>query len=145
MLCFQRPAHLFQARHHARTTQLIFDKDEQATAVAKRWVAGGIFSLEIPADAETLVSGGTDFLTKAFRASGRTSGQQQGQSYSCGERIPRGRHRQEIVADRGIRTARAGVTRTAVYQVFAEFRQRAVGPGALHDDLGSVWSPQKAG
>jgi hypothetical protein len=49
---------------------LIFDKDEQAAAVNKRWVAGEIFGLEIPADAETLVSGGTDFLTKAFHTSG---------------------------------------------------------------------------
>jgi hypothetical protein len=52
---------------------LIFDKDEQAASVNKRWVAGEIFGLEIPADAETLVSDGTDFLTKAFRTSGALS------------------------------------------------------------------------
>lgn len=56
--------------NHARTTQLIFDKNEQAAAVDKRWVTGEIFGLEIPADAETLVAGGTDFLTKAFHTSG---------------------------------------------------------------------------
>jgi hypothetical protein len=49
---------------------LIFDKDEQAAAVDKRWVTGEIFGLEIPADASTLVSGGADFLTKAFHTSG---------------------------------------------------------------------------
>jgi hypothetical protein len=49
---------------------LIFDKSEQAASVDKRWVAGEIFGLEIPADAETLLSGGTDFLTKAFHTSG---------------------------------------------------------------------------
>ena len=49
---------------------MIFDKNEQAASVDKRRVAGEIFGLEIPADAETLVSDGTDFLTKAFRASG---------------------------------------------------------------------------
>ena len=49
---------------------MIFDKKEPAAAVNKRWVAGEIFGLEIPADADTLVSGGTDFLTKAFHTSG---------------------------------------------------------------------------
>jgi hypothetical protein len=49
---------------------MIFDKNEQAVSVDKRWAAGEIFGLEIPADAATLVSGGTDFLTKAFHASG---------------------------------------------------------------------------
>jgi hypothetical protein len=43
---------------------------EPAPAVDKRWVAGEIFGLEIPADAAALVSGGTDFLTKAFHTSG---------------------------------------------------------------------------
>ncbi len=49
---------------------MIFDNDDQAASARKRWVAGDIFGLEIPADAETLISGGTDFLTKAFQASG---------------------------------------------------------------------------
>ena len=49
---------------------MIFDKNEQAASIHKRWVAGEIFGLEIPADAQTLVTGGTDFLTKAFHASG---------------------------------------------------------------------------
>lgn len=49
---------------------MIFDKNERAGAVDKRWVTGEIFGLEIPADAETLVSVGTDFLTQAFHASG---------------------------------------------------------------------------
>jgi hypothetical protein len=49
---------------------IIFDKDEQAASFDKRWVSGEIFGLEIPADAEALLSKGTDFLTKAFHASG---------------------------------------------------------------------------
>jgi len=49
---------------------LIFDKNEQAAQVHKRWVTGEIFGLEIPADAGSLLSGGTEFLTQAFRASG---------------------------------------------------------------------------
>jgi hypothetical protein len=49
---------------------LIFDKSEHATSVDKRWVAGEIFGLEIPADAATLIAGGTHFLTRAFHASG---------------------------------------------------------------------------
>jgi hypothetical protein len=49
---------------------LIFDKNERAASVDKRWVTGEIFRLEIPADTEALVSGGADFLTKAFHASG---------------------------------------------------------------------------
>ena len=49
---------------------MIFDKSAQAASVDKRWVAGGIFGLEIPADAGTLVSAGADFLTKAFHTSG---------------------------------------------------------------------------
>jgi hypothetical protein len=53
-----------------RTTSLIFDKNKQAASVDRRWVTGEIFGLEIPADAETLVAGGADFLTKAFHASG---------------------------------------------------------------------------
>jgi hypothetical protein len=49
---------------------MIFDKNEQAPLADKRWVAGEIFGLEIPADAQTLVAGGIDFLTNAFHASG---------------------------------------------------------------------------
>jgi hypothetical protein len=49
---------------------LIFDKDKQAASLDKRWVVGEIFGLEIPADAEALLSNGADFLTQAFHASG---------------------------------------------------------------------------
>jgi hypothetical protein len=50
---------------------LIFDKkNEQAASIDKRWVVGKIFGIEIPADAETLVAGGADFLTKAFHIAG---------------------------------------------------------------------------
>ena len=49
---------------------MIFDKSEPAAVVDARWVAGEIFGLEVPADAETLIRGGTDFLTRAFRTSG---------------------------------------------------------------------------
>ena len=49
---------------------MIFDDNDQAPSARKRWVAGDIFGLEIPADAETLITGGTEFLTRAFRASG---------------------------------------------------------------------------
>jgi hypothetical protein len=48
----------------------MFDKNEQAAADHNRWVTGEIFGIEIPADAETLLAGGTEFLTKAFRTSG---------------------------------------------------------------------------
>ena len=49
---------------------MIFDKSERAASGDARWVAGEIFGLEVPADAETLIRGGTDFLTRAFRTSG---------------------------------------------------------------------------
>jgi hypothetical protein len=49
---------------------LIFDKSERAASVDQRRVAGEIFGLEIPADAQTLLSDGTEFLTRAFHASG---------------------------------------------------------------------------
>jgi hypothetical protein len=49
---------------------LIFDQNREADSVDRRWVAGDIFGLDIPADAATLISGGTDFLTRAFHASG---------------------------------------------------------------------------
>ncbi len=55
---------------NARVAKLIFDKSEQAAALDARWVVGEIFGLQIPADAETLIAGGTDFLTRAFHASG---------------------------------------------------------------------------
>jgi hypothetical protein len=51
-------------------TQLNLDANKPAAPLDKRWVSGEIFGLEIPADAETLASGGTEFLTKAFHASG---------------------------------------------------------------------------
>jgi hypothetical protein len=49
---------------------LILDKNEQDASGGRRWVAGEHFGLEIPADAQTLVSGGAEFLTKAFHTSG---------------------------------------------------------------------------
>jgi len=49
---------------------LIFDKTQQTNSSAKRWVAGEIFGLEIPADAEALLAGGAAFLTEAFHTSG---------------------------------------------------------------------------
>ncbi len=52
---------------------MVFDKNEQAASVDKRWVAGEIFGLAIPADAATLVSDGAAFLTRAFHASGALS------------------------------------------------------------------------
>lgn len=39
----------------------------------ERWAPGEIFGLHVPADVESLLSGGTDFLTRAFRASGAMS------------------------------------------------------------------------
>ncbi|GAB3101439.1 hypothetical protein G8770_14490 [Aestuariicella hydrocarbonica] len=38
-----------------------------------RWVKGDLFGLDIPADAEALLSGGANFLTKIFHASGALS------------------------------------------------------------------------
>src|SRR5271168_4033184 len=49
---------------------MTFDKNEPVASVDKRWVVGDIFGVEIPADVETLVADGTDFLTRAFHASG---------------------------------------------------------------------------
>jgi hypothetical protein len=49
---------------------MIFEKGNQAAPDTRRWVTGEIFGLQIPADAETLIQGGVDFLTKAFHASG---------------------------------------------------------------------------
>jgi len=49
---------------------LIFDESKHAGSADKRRVAGEIFGLEIPADPQTLIADGTDFLTKAFHASG---------------------------------------------------------------------------
>ena len=49
---------------------MIFDENKHAGSADKRRVAGEIFGLEIPADPETLIADGTDFLTKAFHASG---------------------------------------------------------------------------
>jgi hypothetical protein len=48
----------------------LIDKSNRSAPADKRRVAGEIYGLEIPADAETLLSDGTDFLTKAFHASG---------------------------------------------------------------------------
>ena len=48
----------------------MFDKNQVAASNDKRWVTGEIFGIEIPADAETLLAGGTEFLDKAFHVSG---------------------------------------------------------------------------
>ncbi len=47
-----------------------FDKSPQAPRSDERWVRGDHFGLEIPADAEHLLSAGADFLTQAFQAAG---------------------------------------------------------------------------
>jgi hypothetical protein len=52
---------------------VILEKNETPASADKRWVSGEIFGQEIPADAEALVSGGADFVTKAFHASGALS------------------------------------------------------------------------
>jgi hypothetical protein len=49
---------------------LTFDKNAPAASCDKRRVKGDIFGLQIPADAETLLADGTDFLTRAFHISG---------------------------------------------------------------------------
>lgn len=49
---------------------MIFEKNERSPSLNKRCVTGEIFGIEIPADTETLVAAGPDFLTKAFHASG---------------------------------------------------------------------------
>jgi hypothetical protein len=49
---------------------MILTRDGQGAADSRRWVTGKIFGLQIPADVEALLSGGTDFLTRALRASG---------------------------------------------------------------------------
>ena len=47
--------------------------DGQVAVDADRWRPGKTFGLDVPADAEALLAGGTDFLTRAFRASGALS------------------------------------------------------------------------
>lgn len=49
---------------------MVLDKQPQASTCERRWVRGDIFGLDIPADAESLISAGPDFLTAAFRAAG---------------------------------------------------------------------------
>ena len=44
--------------------------DTVDSSTEERWVAGDNFGLPIPADPEALLAGGTQFLTKAFRAAG---------------------------------------------------------------------------
>lgn len=46
------------------------DKKQHSVSADSRWVTGEIFGINIPADADTLLSGGTGFLTRAFHASG---------------------------------------------------------------------------
>lgn len=40
---------------------------------ADKWARGDLFGLQVPADTQALLEGGTDFLTKAFHASGAMS------------------------------------------------------------------------
>jgi hypothetical protein len=47
--------------------------DEFDSANSSRWATGEFFGLPVPADPETLISNGGDFLTQAFRASGALS------------------------------------------------------------------------
>jgi hypothetical protein len=47
---------------------LSFDQKQDAAPDDRRWVTGDIHGLQIPADIESLLSGGADFLTRAFRA-----------------------------------------------------------------------------
>ncbi len=49
---------------------MIFGGSEHGAASTERWVTGDIFGLEIPADADALLTGGTEFLTTAFHACG---------------------------------------------------------------------------
>jgi hypothetical protein len=49
---------------------LIFDKKGPPASDDSRWARGDIFHLDIPADAETLRTGGAEFLTRAFHVSG---------------------------------------------------------------------------
>lgn len=52
---------------------MIIGKAENADTADSRWVTGEIFGLDIPADIETLVAGGPEYLTRAFRAAGSLS------------------------------------------------------------------------
>lgn len=49
---------------------MIIGKTEDSDTANSRWVTGEIFGLDIPADIETLVAGGPEYLTRAFQASG---------------------------------------------------------------------------
>jgi len=53
--------------------QVFVDNKKNPGPLDKRWVTGMIFGLQIPADAESLILGGTAFLTTAFHASGALS------------------------------------------------------------------------
>ena len=46
---------------------------DEAAPDGERWAPGQFFGLPVPADPGTLLAGGTDFLTRAFRASGALS------------------------------------------------------------------------
>jgi hypothetical protein len=49
----------------------MFDRNEKTAVVDNsRWATGELFGIRIPADAQTLVADGPDFLTKAFQTSG---------------------------------------------------------------------------
>lgn len=49
---------------------MILDKKQRSSTGEKRWVTGDLFGIDIPADAESLISAGPEFLTAAFRACG---------------------------------------------------------------------------
>jgi hypothetical protein len=46
---------------------------DEAVPDEEKWAPGSVSGLQVPADAEALLSGGTDFLTRAFRSSGALS------------------------------------------------------------------------
>jgi hypothetical protein len=55
---------------HGRKTKTTLKSDELDTPNTGRWATGEFFGLRVPADPETLISNGRDFLTRAFRAPG---------------------------------------------------------------------------
>ena len=49
---------------------MIIGKTKETVAADSRWVKGEIFGIDIPADLDTLVAGGVDYLTQAFHRAG---------------------------------------------------------------------------
>lgn len=68
---------------------MIFAKTEKTDSTDERWALGKIFGLAIPADAETLLSDGPAFLTKAFHTIG---------TLNTRNRVNRIVHAEDIVA-----------------------------------------------